>query len=58
MGERFPYRRRLKAEIEISKSLHNLIWQTLIALPLEYAFGLENTFPKLTECSDEPLFLG
>ena len=58
MGERFPYRRRLKAEIEIGESLHDLIWQTLIALPLEYAFGQENAFPELTKCSNEPLLLG
>ena len=58
MGERLPYRRGFEAEIEIGESLHHLIWQTLIALPLEYAFGQENAFPKLSECSDEPLLLG
>ena len=58
MGERFPYRRGFKAEIEIGESFHDLIWQTLIALPLKYAFGQENTFPKLAECSDKPLLLG
>lgn len=58
MSKRFPYRRRFKTEIKISESLYDFIWQTLIALPLEYAFGQENAFPKLSECSDEPLLLG